>query len=54
MLSAVMMLNYIRENHAADRLLMAVLQCVEEGKVTQDLAGTLTTRQFTEALIEKL
>lgn len=55
LLSAVLMLRYIGEIQAADRIdaaLCAVL--AEKRAVTRDLGGTAGTRAFTDAIVDKL
>jgi isocitrate dehydrogenase (NAD+) len=54
-LSAVMMLRYIGEAEAAQNIDVAVSKVLEEGtKLTVDLGGNASTREFTEAIISKL
>jgi isocitrate dehydrogenase (NAD+) len=54
-LSAVMMLRYIGEAEAAHNIDVAVSKVLEEGtKLTVDLGGNASTREFTEAIISKL
>lgn len=54
-LSAVMMLRYIGEVAAADRIDHALTAVLNEKKyVTRDLGGSAGTRRMTEAIIEKL
>src|SRR5262245_49338912 len=54
-LSAVLMLRYLGEKEAADRVENAVRSVFTEGKVrTGDLGGTATTDQFVEALLAKI
>lgn len=54
-LSAVMMLRYIGEVAAADRIERALTTVLSEGKyVTRDLGGSAGTRRMTAAIIEKL
>lgn len=54
-LSAVMMLRYIGEVAAADRIDSALTAVLREGKhVTPDLGGNGGTRRMTEAIIAKL
>lgn len=54
-LSAVMMLRYIGEVAAADRIERALTTVLSEGKyVTRDLGGSASTRRMTEAIIGKL
>src|SRR5438105_2471212 len=61
MFSGVMMLRYLREKHAADRLEKAIAQVIAEGKnVTYDLKPrpddptAVGTSQVADAVIEKL
>lgn len=54
-LSAAMMLEWLGEGEAADRLEAAVLKVLEEGKIrTPDLDGANTTDDVAEAVIERL
>lgn len=54
-LSAVMMLKYLGEDAAADKIEKAVENVLKEGKyLTCDLGGNATTDKFTEAIISKL
>jgi isocitrate/isopropylmalate dehydrogenase len=54
-LSAVMLLRYIGENAAADRIDCALAAMLSEGKhVTRDLGGTAGTREMTQAIVAKL
>ncbi|MDH3288297.1 MAG: isocitrate/isopropylmalate dehydrogenase family protein [Betaproteobacteria bacterium] len=54
-LSAVMMLRYIGEAAAADRIAQALAQVLKEkGSVTPDLGGNAGTRAMTEAIVQKL
>jgi isocitrate dehydrogenase len=60
LLSAAMMLEYIRWNNASERITHALEQCFTEGNATSDLSSfmpngkNLTTAQFQQALIEKI
>ncbi|MCC7475373.1 MAG: isocitrate/isopropylmalate dehydrogenase family protein [Pirellulales bacterium] len=55
MLSAVLMLRYLGEREAADRLENAIRKVFSESKIrTGDLGGRATTREFTEAVLAKL
>ncbi|MBS1828959.1 MAG: isocitrate dehydrogenase (NAD(+)) [Acidobacteria bacterium] len=55
MQSAVMMLLYLGERDAANRLQNAISKVYAEGKtVTADIGGTATTDQFTDAVIAAL
>jgi len=55
MMSAVMMLRYIGESKAAEKLENALLEVYKEGKVrTKDLGGTAKTAEFADAVIAKL
>lgn len=54
-LSAVMLLRYIDEAAAADRIDNALVQVLREKRhVTRDLGGDAGTRAMTEAIVEKL
>ncbi len=55
LLSAVLMLQYIGERKAAERIQNAVYTVLEAGRVrTRDLGGTATTREYTQAVIDAL
>lgn len=55
LLSAVMMLRYIGENEAADKLDAAILKVLTEGKVlTGDLGGNANTFEMADAIKENL
>lgn len=53
-LAAAMMLEYLQENESAERLRLAVNECIAAGESTPDLGGGLTTSQVTESLIQRL
>ncbi|MCK4241689.1 MAG: isocitrate/isopropylmalate dehydrogenase family protein [Candidatus Atribacteria bacterium] len=54
-LSGVMMLRYLGERKAADRIEKAVAKVLEEGKdVTRDLGGNTGTMEYTKAVIDAL
>jgi isocitrate dehydrogenase (NAD+) len=54
-LSGVMMLNYIGEFEAADKIENAIAKILKEGKyVTADLGGNVGTREFTEAIVNEM
>lgn len=54
-LSAVMMLRYIGEFDAADKIEKAVSKVLEDGKVvTVDLGGNATTTEYTEEVIKTI
>ena len=54
-MSAVMMLNHLREEAIAERIKSAYNAVLAEGKsLTRDLGGSANTQQFTTALIAKL
>ncbi len=54
-LSAVMMLRYLGEQEAADRIHQALKEVIKEGKnVTYDLGGQATTMEMAEAIITKM
>jgi isocitrate dehydrogenase (NAD+) len=53
--SAILMLRYIKERDAADRIERAMLKVFEEGKVrTRDIGGTAKTAEFADAIISKM
>ncbi len=54
-LSGVLMLKYIKETKAADRIYKAISQVIKEGKeVTYDLGGNATTMKMAEAIAKRL
>jgi isocitrate dehydrogenase (NAD+) len=54
-LSGVMMLKYIGEMEAADRVMKAINQVLEEGKyLTYDLGGSAKASEMAKAIAEKL
>ncbi len=53
--SSILMLRYINEREAADRIERAILKVFEEGKVrTRDIGGTAKTADFADAIISKM
>jgi isocitrate dehydrogenase (NAD+) len=53
--SGILMLRYIGEREAADRIQSAMLKVFAEGKVrTRDIGGTAKTAEFADAIIQKL
>ena len=55
LLSGVMMLRYLNENAAADKIENAVIEAIKGGtEVTADLGGKLGTKEFADALIAKI
>ena len=55
LLSGVMMLRYLNENAAADKIENAVIETIKGGtEVTADLGGKLGTKEFADALIAKI
>jgi tartrate dehydrogenase/decarboxylase/D-malate dehydrogenase len=52
--TAAMMLEHLGETRAAARLMQAVEQTTTEGILTPDLGGKGTTREVTDAVIERL
>ncbi len=55
LLSAVMMLEYIKENEIANKLRTAIFNVLQDGKVlTADLGGNATTTEYTQAIIANL
>jgi isocitrate dehydrogenase (NAD+) len=54
-LSAVLMLRYMGESQAADRIEAALTAVLAEKRtVTRDLGGNAGTRAFAQAIVEKL
>jgi isocitrate dehydrogenase (NAD+) len=54
-LSAILMLNYLNERAAAQRIEEALISVYRQGQhVTKDVGGSATTKQFTEAVIAAL
>lgn len=54
LLSAVEMLKYIGENAYAEKIQTALFKTLESGNCTADLGGSLSTKEFTEAVISNL
>ncbi len=53
--SGILMLRYIGEREAADRIETAMLTVFKEGKVrTRDIGGTAKTAEFADAIIQKM
>jgi isocitrate dehydrogenase (NAD+) len=53
--SGILMLRYIGEREAADRVETAMLTVFKEGKVrTRDIGGTAKTAEFADAIIQKI
>ena len=53
--SGILMLRYIGEREAAERIEKAMLAVFEEGKVrTRDIGGTAKTAEFADAIIHKM
>ncbi len=53
--SAVMMLNYIKENETANKIENALFEVLKEGKVlTKDLKGNASTKEFSDEIIKKI
>ena len=54
-MSAILMLRHIQEAQAADRIETALNDVLESRQcITRDLGGSATTREFTEAIIQRL
>ncbi len=53
-LSAALMLEYLGEGGAAERLRESVIEAIRRGQVSEDLGGSLSTRQVTDAVIDLL
>ena len=55
LLSTAMLLDYIDEKEAAEKIRKAIFYTLKEGKVlTKDLGGSATTKEFTDYLIKNL
>lgn len=54
LLSAIEMLKYVGENMYAEKIEKALFKTLEQGKCTTDLGGTLSTTEFTDAVIGNL
>ncbi|MGH9960710.1 MAG: isocitrate/isopropylmalate family dehydrogenase, partial [Pyrinomonadaceae bacterium] len=53
--SGILMLRYLDEREAADRIEKAMLKTFEGGKVrTRDIGGTAKTAEFADAIIAKM
>jgi isocitrate dehydrogenase (NAD+) len=53
--SSILMLRYINEREAADRIERALLKVFDEGKIrTRDIGGTAKTAEFADAIISKM
>jgi isocitrate dehydrogenase (NAD+) len=53
--SGILMLRYIGEREAADRVENAMFTVFKEGKVrTRDIGGTAKTAEFADAIIQKM
>lgn len=53
-LTAAMMLEYLGLNEAGRAIENAVIACVKEGQMTQDVGGSLGTREVGDAVLAKL
>jgi 3-isopropylmalate dehydrogenase len=53
-LTASMMLEHLGLNEAARAVEKAVIACVKEAKTTQDIGGSLGTREVGDAVLAKL
>jgi 3-isopropylmalate dehydrogenase len=53
-LTSAMMLEHLGLRDAAETIERAVIACVKEGKTTQDIGGTLGTREVGDAVLAKL
>ena len=54
LLSAIEMLKYINEFEHANRIENALFKTLSQDKKTADLGGTLSTTEFTDAIIKNL
>ena len=53
--SAIMMLDYLGEKEASEKIENALFETLKEGKsLTKDLGGSSTTVEFTDAIIKKI
>jgi isocitrate dehydrogenase (NAD+) len=53
--SAILMLEYIGEHEAAEKINKAICNVLKKGeKLTRDLGGTATTTEITEAIVDEL
>jgi len=53
--SAILMLNYIEERQAAEKIETALLKVFADGKVrTRDIGGTSSTDEFADAIISAM
>ena len=53
--SGVLMLRHLGENEAADNIIRAAFDVLEEGKIrTPDLGGTANTQEYADAVIAKI
>jgi isocitrate/isopropylmalate dehydrogenase len=53
-LATAMMLDYLKETESAERLRQAVNECIANREATPDLGGSLTTKEVTEKVIQRL
>lgn len=55
LISAVLMLRHLGENETADRVIGALYEVLEEGRIrTRDIGGTATTAAFAEAIAVRI
>jgi isocitrate dehydrogenase (NAD+) len=55
LVSGIMMLRWLKETAAADRIEKAMFAVLDEGKhVTYDVGGTATTDEYAQAIVEKM
>ncbi|MCA9672301.1 MAG: isocitrate dehydrogenase (NAD(+)) [Myxococcales bacterium] len=54
LLTACLMLRHIDQGDVADRVVDAIVACLEAGTKTGDLGGKASTTQFTDALVAKV
>ena len=53
--SGILMLRYLNEREAADRVENALMTVLKEGKVrTRDIGGTAKTAEYADAIIRKI
>ena len=54
LMSAIEMLNYIGENEAGRRILLALFDTLDAGIKTADLGGNASCSEFTQAIVDRL
>lgn len=54
LIATSMMLDYLNETESAERLKIAIQDCISKNESTPDLGGNLTTNQVTEKVIQRI